>query len=478
MGLEVETPLGSLRTSAGMRMEDAHAVLARQQISRRRLLTGALAAAATGTVLWSRPGAAAVAPAGQHLAFGADPARSMAMSWFTPDRVAGAVVDLGLDRSYGQTLHAHGRGIPGTRSVYHHVRADRLRPDTTYHYRVRHAGAAGPDRTFRTAPTKPRPFRFTAFGDQGVNAAAAANVALIRQLKPAFHLHAGDLCYNAGSGTGTTGDRISQANWDPFFVQNAPVAASVPWMAGIGNHEMEPGYGEQGYGGFDARFLLPDSGVPGAPGTWLVRYGSVGVVSLDGNDASYEISANHGWLGSTQDRWLDRTLRSLRADPTIDFIVVIFHNCMYCTNAVHASDGGNRSRWEPLFDRHSVDLVINGHNHSYERTHPMRGGAVGAVTAVGDVIRSDRLGTTYVTAGGGGQAAYPVSLWPVSYVVLDHGVRQPEAADWSAVRYLDTSFLVVDVTPGAGSAMPRMRLRGVTPSGQLLDDLTLTRPSG
>ena len=27
--------------------------------------------------------------------------------------------------------------------------------------------------------------------------------------------------------------------------------------------------------------------------------------------------------------------------------------------------------WEPIFDRFGVDLVVNGHNHCYERTHPM-----------------------------------------------------------------------------------------------------------
>jgi hypothetical protein len=37
----------------------------------------------------------------------------------------------------------------------------------------------------------------------------------------------------------------------------------------------------------------------------------------------------------------------------------------------------------PLFDLYSVDLVINGHNHVFERTDPLRGG-VAAVAPMSD----------------------------------------------------------------------------------------------
>ena len=35
-----------------------------------------------------------------------------------------------------------------------------------------------------------------------------------------------------------------------------------------------------------------------------------------------------------------------------------------------APTAATASRWEPIFDRFGVDLVVNGHNHCYERTHP------------------------------------------------------------------------------------------------------------
>ncbi|TQJ90206.1 hypothetical protein FBY22_0979 [Streptomyces sp. SLBN-31] len=79
--------------------------------------------------------------------------------------------------------------------------------------------------------------------------------------------------------------------------------------------------------------------------------------------------------------------------------------CAYSTST-HASDGGVRAEWLPLFARHQVDLVINGHNHVYERTDAVRGGAVGRAVPIGASTDPTRDGTVYVTAGGGGRDLY------------------------------------------------------------------------
>lgn len=251
------------------------------------------------------------------------------------------------------------------------------------------------------------------------------------------------------------------------------VATTVPWMPAIGNHEMEGGYGPQGYDGYLARFVLPGNGP--VPGVHHFRYGNVAVLSLDANDVSYEIAANLGYTEGAQDVWLRATLQSLRADPTVDFIVAQFHHCAYCTNAVHGSEGGVRDPWQALFDEFAVDLVVNGHNHSYERTHPMRAGAVTANAPAGAVVRPPEQGTTYVTAGGGGQVAYQASPYPLSYVTITGGVRVPETAPWSAVRYLDLSFIALAVTPPGADGRTTMALRALDINGSVVDAVTLER---
>jgi hypothetical protein len=34
----------------------------------------------------------------------------------------------------------------------------------------------------------------------------------------------------------------------------------------------------------------------------------------------------------------------------------------------------NRRFWVPLFEKHNVDLVLEHHDHTFKRTHPLKGG--------------------------------------------------------------------------------------------------------
>ncbi|MEY2983381.1 MAG: hypothetical protein RL562_3608, partial [Planctomycetota bacterium] len=55
-----------------------------------------------------------------------------------------------------------------------------------------------------------------------------------------------------------------------------------------------------------------------------------------------------------------------------------------------------------LYDAHGVDIVFNGHIHSYERTWPIRAGKV------------TRAGTIYMITGGGGgglETPGPIKPW-------------------------------------------------------------------
>ena len=457
-------------------------------ISRRRFLRTALAgtgAVVAAPVIWRRPGWTAVTPQGVHLTYGADPATQMTISWSTPGMVSGPSV------RFAPSPNAYGSPIPAERtraveatlpiyenspSLYHHVRLEGLAPATSYSYRVEHVGGMSGDSTFTTAPATPAPFTFTAFGDQGVGAGAASTTNRVGEIAPAFHFHVGDLCYaHTVIGIGLVGP-TTQATWDAWFEQIRPVAATAPWMTAVGNHEMEPGYGDLGYGGYLSRFSLP----AGDDVTYYsFRYGNVGFVTLDANDASYEIPHNQCYTSGAQDQWLRETLEDLRADSAIDFIVVGFHHCAYCTNAVHASDAGVRDRWGALFDEFNVDLVINGHNHCYERTHPLRGGVPTAEVGLSGTVHPVDDGTTYVTAGGGGSQPYPVSLHPVSYVSITGGLRVPESADWSSVRANELTVLEVTVTPPAGAGeVTALRVRSVRPDGGVIDDFVVERNQG
>ncbi|MFD7893827.1 purple acid phosphatase family protein [Streptomyces sp. NPDC059743] len=446
-----------------------------------------------------------VAPFGRHLAFGSDPKTRMTVSWQVPFAVKKPFLRVGpkpweLSRRIEaevRPLHTPSlsAALPAVDQYYLHVALERLRPGTTYYYGVGHEGFDPADPrhfstigTFRTAPAAARTesFVFTAFGDQGVSYDALANDQVILGQNPAFHLHAGDICYADGSGQGSSSDTYDARVWDQFLAQTETVASRVPWMVTTGNHDMEAWYSPDGYGGQNARWTLPDSGPDPvkSPGAYSFTYGNVGVVALDANDVSHEIRANTGYTDGAQTRWLDRRLGELRADRDIDFVVVFFHHCAFSTTSAHASDGGVREAWVPLFDKHRVDLVVNGHNHVYERTDALRGGAIGRRVEIGGSVNSTRDGIVYVTAGGAGKTLYsfpvpdsyesrPAELESVpSYHWEPGGAKAAETVEWSRVRYTGFSFLAVEVTTGH---RPQLKVTALAETGERVDHFTVTR---
>ncbi|MFD3502024.1 purple acid phosphatase family protein [Streptomyces sp. NPDC058678] len=449
---------------------------------------------------------ALVAPFGRHLAYGSDPRTEMTVSWQVPVAVNKPFIRIGarpwdLSRKIEaevRTLYTPaGVGASGDHTQYYlHAELTHLRPGTTYYYGVGHQGfdpaephLLGTLGTFTTAPAHKAPFTFTAFGDEGVGYHGLANNSLLLGQNPAFHLHAGDIAYADPAGQGKTADTgFDSRVWDQFLAQTESVAGSVPWMPAYGNHDMEAWYSPNGYGGEDARWNLPGNGPDkkNLPGVYSFVHGNTAVISLDANDISFEIPANLGISGGTQTTWLEAQLKKYRASRDIDFVVVFFHHCAYCTSTAHASEGGVRQEWVPLFEKYTVDLVINGHNHQYERTDVIKAGAVTKKLPIGGTAYPETDGVVYVTAGAAGRSLYAFSA-PLSYEGHENDVesvssyvnvkdgKQNETVTWSRVRYLDYSFLRVDVTPAARGRTATLTVRGIAETGAEVDRFTVAR---
>lgn len=456
-----------------------------------------------------RSSGAVIAPFGRHVAFGANPSQQMSVSWQLPALIDRPFVRVGRSPwDLGQRIGADLRVLTTPRTdinpvdsvppsqtgaveqYYVQAALEGLRPGETYFYVVGHDGWDASDhidtvRSFTTAPLGRSPFTFTAFGDQGVTYDSLGNANLIRAQNPAFHLHAGDISYAEDDGEGLITDSYDPRVWDVFLNQVEPVAGSVPWQIAAGNHEIETWYSPNGYGGLLDRFALP-----GSTTYYSFVYGNVMVISLDANDVSDEIPANNGYSGGAQAAWLAEQLASGRSRSDIDFIVAYFHHCAYCTCAVHGSEGGVRASWTALFDKYSVDLVINGHNHIYERTDPIKAGSATTSAPIGSTITPATQGTTYVTAGGGGESLYNFSA-PDSYEgsidndsAVSSFINEPggtttnETVAWSRVRYTGYCLLVVDSEPAWRGGTSRLNVRGLAEDGSELDRFVLTRKAG
>ncbi len=269
------------------------------------------------------------------------------------------------------------------------------------------------------APGTPPAFTFVAAGDMGVNPTAAANVARMAEANPDFALHAGDLAYSGGD----------PVKWDAFMQQVAPLNDRGQYWPAIGNHEYEGGLSL-----YADRFSLPNN-----ERWYSFNHSNVHVVSLDGGPTYDAVP-----MGETE--WLEADLGYNAQDPLHPWTIVELHYPLFTTGP-HGSWLGGRSLWGSLFDRSGVELVIQGHDHMYERSWP--------VLASGGVTQQsyDSPGApVYVTTGGGGA--------PLYLPVLD--------APWSAFRA--SSYETLRVTVDGG----QMAIAAIRPDGTILDSFTLT----
>jgi 3',5'-cyclic AMP phosphodiesterase CpdA len=512
------------------------------EVSRRKLLAagGIVAAAALAgpTTAAAAPGASpdpAAAPvAGLHLQFGADASSEVVASWHTLQPVRGPRVMLGrLDGRLERVIAAQELSYTDAKSGRivraYHAQMTGLLADTDYLYGALHDGATPEFGTFRTAPRGRAAFTFTSFGDQGtptlgkpfvpppgvtlaspvfvndnLGSPAAGDTTLgVERLQPLFHLFNGDLCY-----ANLAEDRVR--TWWDFWANNSRSARKRPWMPSPGNHENELGNGPIGYQAYQTYFAVPEAAgqTELTRGLWYAfTVGAVRVVSIANDDICYQDAGNsyvRGYSQGAQKAWLEKELAASRANRDIDWIVVCMHQVAISTaDKSNGADLGIREEWSPLFDRYGVDLVVCGHEHHYERSHPIRGHEenptltpVPAAMAV-DVIDTTK-GTVHMVIGGGGTSRPSNHEFfdpPQCRVITAVGAPDPvtrrrlpvyahEHAPWSAVRnpahaYGFAAFAVDPGSPRGGMTEIKVTYYDVVGTGGQLapfETFTLRRP--
>jgi len=266
-----------------------------------------------------------------------------------------------------------------------------LTPNANYAYSALVDGqeiAAAGETKFRTAGDGP--FKFIVLGDSGWGDPLSDAQALIAQRisaeKPALVIHTGDLVYPLGS------FEYYQRNYFNYY---APTMCSTPFFPSPGNHD----YDAPNATPYLAIHSLPTEGVPpGDAGRYYsFDWGNVHFVSIDAHQ-SLNRAVN---AGGPMLKWLENDLRTTRQF----WRIVYFH---YPPFATGNNVGDKESTWVrtymvPLFDAYGVQLVFSGHEHSYQRSVPMRKSSF-----VGSAV-----GTNYVTSGGGGAILYPVPTLPI-----------------------------------------------------------------
>jgi 3',5'-cyclic AMP phosphodiesterase CpdA len=164
-----------------------------------------------------------------------------------------------------------------------------------------------------------------------------------------------------------------RTNWDHFFLRAEEIFERIPVMPCVGNHE----YLDKGPQLFQSFFRLPRNGPIGvSPG--LVYHFETGGAFVAVLDSTLAVSSPVE--AERQAAWLEAALSETRAP----WKFVMFHHPVYPS---HPSRDNPmlREHWVPVFDRYHVDMVLQGHDHAYMRTYPMRGGRPVATPAEGTI---------------------------------------------------------------------------------------------
>jgi predicted phosphodiesterase len=250
-----------------------------------------------------------------------------------------------------------------------------LEPGTKYNYRVRCTDAEGRTLesrplTFLTSPGAGDAFSFAVIGDTQRNPVVTQKVAkLIWERRPNFVVHCGDVVDDGAAKWQWTGD---------LFKPCHELFGRVPVYPCIGNHEKNHAH-------YYRYFALPRPEY-----YYSFQYGNAEFFVLDTNTQRNLTDAGE------QYRWLDKALAASEAKWKI---------CYHHHPAFSSDDNDFGDSWKgsttagdrrvrnlvPLYEKHNVDVVFNGHIHVYERTWPIRAGRV-----------DQKTGVTYVTSGGGG----------------------------------------------------------------------------
>lgn len=379
------------------------------------------------------------------LTFHGDPATSRAVSWRTDESVeqayaeiAPASPDPGFPNRAKRyeattqplTMEKNSKSADLT-THYHSAVFDELEPNTLYAYRV------GDDKRwsewiqFRTASDQAKPFRFLYFGDaqNDVHSRWSRVIRMAHRTAPdaSFAIHAGDLV------NGAHNDR----EWAEWMTAGGHLHAEVTGVPVAGNHEYKGKLSVQ----WRPQFALPvEADLPEELHETVYSFAYQGVQVIVLNSIA-KVEEQRAYLeqklGEGDYRWR----------------VVTFHHPVFAPSR-GPKQSKTRDLWKPIFDKMDVDLVLQGHDHTYARGQTPRRSTDGQ--------DEDALGTMYVTSVSGPK------MYGINQEGLDAFEDQFGLVTGKTGRDIQF-FQVIDVKDG------RLEYRAYTATGSLYDAVAIEK---
>ncbi len=291
-----------------------------------------------------------------------NPMTSVAVNWRTDHTVMKGSVEVAI-ATHGPSFREDVRTIeavseafehqyenePQVRARFHSATITDLQPGSTYVYRVGIDTVWSEWFQYHVSDVGQEPLSFIYFGD-AQNDVKSMWSRVIREAYSTFPevdfmLHAGDLINRF--------DRDRE--WSDWFHAGSFIHAMIPSVMTPGNHE----YGDLVLSPqWRPQFNLPANGPEGLEETcYQINYPNLKIVSLDAE----QIDESESYKAA-QAQWLDSILLN---DPKA-WTAVTLHYPLYSTKP-NRDNPELRATFKPIFDKHQVDIVLQGHDHAYGR---------------------------------------------------------------------------------------------------------------
>ncbi|MBM1106195.1 metallophosphoesterase [Aurantibacter crassamenti] len=312
--------------------------------------------------------------------------------------------------NYGTQLSSLSKNETNTTlTTEHEVTVSGLEPNTKYYFNIGNKSkvlseSVSGDMYIITAPTAgTKQFvRAWILGDAGT---ANNNQ---RNVRDAYYKYVDaasentgktDMMLFLGDNAYSTGTDVEYQN--AFFdIYDDMFKKSVAWSC-LGNHDGKTADSAKQSGPYYDIFTFPTAAEAGgtASGTeayYSFDYANIHFIILDSHHTSRDI-------GGAMYNWTQTDIQN----TTQDWIVTLFHHPIY-TKGSHDSDTEDRliemrNNFMPMMEDNGVDLILNGHSHSYERSYFLNGHYGFANTFNPDEITSGGH-TVGATGSGDGKA--------------------------------------------------------------------------
>lgn len=316
-----------------------------------------------------------------------DPARQINLSWRSSSDVETGFIEYSVLSSEikknpeSETEHAFVVPVTFENTTNHYFQAKLtgLQPNTSYMMRVGSESHRSEWFTTRTAPETFEPYHFLYFGDMQNDILEYGSRTFRKAFSSfpdsRFMIHAGDLVLSSGD----------DDTWGEWFYAGNRVFQQIPSLPVAGNsdhYRMQetPVDKRMLFPQWNGVFQLPENGPSGLENlSYYVDYPNLRVIALYTNFESAGKDEREIYIDKytklTDDlfqkqlRWMEEVL----AENTQPWTVVVMHHPVF-TAREERDNELLQEYFLPLFEKHQVDLVLQGHDHVYARgTNPELG---------------------------------------------------------------------------------------------------------